>query len=352
MNYIGMDTHITTLEFAVVNERGMITRETRIPTGAKTMIEFIRSVPKPRKVYTEEGSLAAWVVETCLEFGEEVVVTDTKRNRWIGSSEEKLDSIDAKKLAQLARGGYVKAIAHPTGDRRRFRELVGSYHDTVISQTRIKNKVKSKFRQNGILCTGETVYSEKYRKEWREKLKGEKVSSQIIEELWKQLDATMDSVKRYLRLMRSESKKYPEVKNFQDLPGVALVNAATISAILADPNRFAHKGKVWTYAGLGMVKRGSGEKIYSNKLNRNFNRRLKCAIKQSAQVAVSSKDNPFRRHYLEMTLKNGVLPHRAKLTIARKMLATMYGMWKSGSKYDPAKVKGSSKSTESENSVR
>ena len=44
-----------------------------------------------------------------------------------------------------------------------------SYHDTVKSQTRIKNKLKAKFRQNGIKCSGETVYSAKYRKEWKKK---------------------------------------------------------------------------------------------------------------------------------------------------------------------------------------
>ena len=39
--------------------------------------------------------------------------------------------------------------------------------DTVKSQTRIKNKLKAKFRQNGIKCSGETVYSVKYREEWK-----------------------------------------------------------------------------------------------------------------------------------------------------------------------------------------
>jgi hypothetical protein len=38
-----------------------------------------------------------------------------------------------------------------------------AYHDTVKSTARIKNKIKAKFRQNGIQCTGATVYSETYR---------------------------------------------------------------------------------------------------------------------------------------------------------------------------------------------
>ena len=118
----------------------------------------------------EEGSLAAWALETCIHYGEKLVITDAKKNHWIGSSGQKDDAIDALKLAQLARGGYIKEVHHPVGHRRRFRELMIAYHDTVRSTTRIKNKIKAKFRQNGIQCTGVTVYSETYREEWERKL--------------------------------------------------------------------------------------------------------------------------------------------------------------------------------------
>jgi len=84
MNYIGMDTHISTLDFAVVNDRGELKKAYKIKTSAKGLIHFLQSVPKPRKLFIEEGCLAGWVVETCYAFGENVVVTDPKRNRWIG----------------------------------------------------------------------------------------------------------------------------------------------------------------------------------------------------------------------------------------------------------------------------
>jgi len=65
------------------------------------------------------------------------------------------------------------------------------------------------------------------------------------------------------------------------------------------------------------------------------NRLLKYSIKQAAEAAVIAKDNPFRRKYLEMTLLHGIAPHRAKLTVARDILTTMYAMWKKGEKYNP-----------------
>jgi hypothetical protein len=182
-----MDCHITTLEFAVVNEAGRLVKASRVATSVNGFMEFVKTVPPPRTIYMEEGALAAWALETCVRFREKLVITDAKKNYWIGSSGQKDDSIDALKLAKLARGGYIKEIHHPVGQRRRFRELMIAYHDAVRSTTRIKNKIKAKFRQNGILCTGTTVYSETHREEWKEKLPQEATLLLILDGLWRQL---------------------------------------------------------------------------------------------------------------------------------------------------------------------
>jgi len=335
MNYIGMDSHITTLDFAVVNETGRLVKSDRVATSVNGLIEFVKKVPPPRTIYMEEGTLAAWALETCVRFGEKLVITDPKKNHWIGSSGQKDDPLDALKLAQLARGGYIKEIHHPVGHRRRFRELMIAYHDTVRSTTRIKNKIKAKFRQNGILCTGTTVYSETYRKEWVEKLPQEMTLLLILDSLWRQMEQSEQTEKELLAAARAQAKRYPEIKRFQAIPGIGFIHAATISALLETPYRFANKRKVWMYAGLGIMRKSSGGKVYSEKLSTDYNRLLKYTMKQAASAAIQAKDNPFRRKYLDKTLLHGIAPHRAKLTIARDMLATMWIMWRKGEKYNP-----------------
>ena len=163
MYYIGMDCHIANLEFAVVNEKGKVVKRGRVSTSAKGMMDFIRSVPRPRKVIVEEGCLAAWIKEVCEMYQEELIISDPKENRWISQAGKKEDTVDAEKLAQLARGNFLKEIYHPMGEKRRFRELVLAYHDLVSMEIRLKNKIKAKFRENGILCSGRTVYLEKHR---------------------------------------------------------------------------------------------------------------------------------------------------------------------------------------------
>lgn len=283
----------------------------------------------------EEGTLAAWALETCVRFGEKLVIADPKRNHWIGSSGQKEDPVDALKLAQLGRGGYIKEIHHPVGQRRRFRELMTAYHDTVRSTTRIKNKIKARFRQNGIHCTGATVYSPTYREEWNGKLPQETTLLLILEGLWRQLEQSELTEKELLAAAKAQAKHYPEIKHFQALPGIGFIHAATISAMLETPYRFADKKKVWMYAGLGIMTRSSGGKVYSEKLSTDYNRLLKYTLKQAAETTIQTKGSPFRRKYLDMTLLHRTAPHRAKLTIARDMLATMWAMWRKGEKYNP-----------------
>jgi len=62
MHYIGMDTHISTLDFAVVNEAGRLVKAHRVATSVNEFMEFVKTVMPPRAIYMEEGTLAACAI--------------------------------------------------------------------------------------------------------------------------------------------------------------------------------------------------------------------------------------------------------------------------------------------------
>jgi transposase len=286
-------------------------------------------------VIIEEGPLASWLLEICIQNEEQLIITDPKRNHWIGSSGEKEDKIDAEKLAQLARGGYIKEIHHPVGQRRRLRELIMAYHDTNKSIVRVKNKIKAKFLQNGIQCPGKTVYLSQQRAEWRKKLPQEPTLLVIVDSLWRQLDQIQDNLEIILAEAILQAKRYPEIKLIDEIPGVGFIIAATIVAILETPHRFVDKRKVWAYAGLGINKKSSANKTYSEKLSKAYNRTLKCVVEEAAQAAINAGNNALQKTFSEMTVAKGIAPPRAKLTISRDIIATAWAMWKKGEHYNP-----------------
>lgn len=333
MHYIGMDVHIATIDFATVDEKGKVKYVETIRTSAKGISEHIKKVPGPKVVVVEEGTLSSWVKETVEGIGEKLVIADPKRNKWIGGSGHKSDRIDAKKLALLMRGGYIKEIYHPSGEERRFKELVLHYHDLVKVQTMVKNKLKAKFRQNGISCRGQTVYQEENNEKWMEKLPRCKKLEWQVRCLWDQLKLLEEQIQLTRQKLAFAGRKYPEIERFRKMKGIGLINAVTIRGIISTPHRFADKKKLWGYAGLGIVKRQSSEKIYSERLTQNYNRLLKNVFKSAAQSAIRSKDNQFRAQYLRLTIRGGMLPYKAQLTVARSICSTIYGMWMRGTDY-------------------
>ena len=213
--------------------------------------------------------------------------------------------------------------------------MVYYYHDQVKSRTRIKNKLKAKFRQNGIRCSGQTVYDEKHRERWLEKLPKASELRWQVEGYLAQLYFLDQHITLTKQRLKKEAGSHPEIKLLRGIKGIDWILASTISAIIGDIHRFANKKKLWMYGGLGMMKRESGGSILESHLSKDYNRHLKWAFKTAARAAVRSKDNPFRQQYNRLIMKQGVLPHRAMLTVARSIAATVYGVWKTSQAYDP-----------------
>jgi len=74
----------------VVSERGTVKNKARVKTSVKGFMEFVKTVPKPRKIFIEEGTLASWLLETSMRYGERLIITDPKTNKWIGKSIQKV----------------------------------------------------------------------------------------------------------------------------------------------------------------------------------------------------------------------------------------------------------------------
>ena len=64
---------------------------------------------------------------------------------------------------------------------------------------------------------------------------------------------------------------------------------------------------------------------------------LKNVILGAAKSAIASKDNVFADQY-QRWLNEGSSPWIARRNLARSLATVMWGMWKSGSVFDPSQV--------------
>jgi hypothetical protein len=101
-----------------MTQSGRVTKRWQGPTTIPQVAEALGEVPRPRKVVFEEGPLADWLLRNLEAHADEVVVCEPRRNALIAKDSDKDDPIDAEKLADLLRGGYVKPVHHPENQER------------------------------------------------------------------------------------------------------------------------------------------------------------------------------------------------------------------------------------------
>src|SRR6516162_3726551 len=151
-HFIGIDVHCQFCELAVVNAAGQMVQRDRCDTAIPALLQVIDGVARPRAVVIEEGPLAGWLWRELHGAVERLVVSEPRRNRLIVEDGDKDDDIDAEKLAQLLRGGFVKEVHQVASlERAVFKQQVAVYHFRVRQRVRESLRLRSLFRQHGMM---------------------------------------------------------------------------------------------------------------------------------------------------------------------------------------------------------
>ena len=332
MIYIGIDLHARHFSMAVLNQDDSIIFEETLPTSSQNLKAAVGAFGETKTVVFEESTIAAWAYRVLARCADEVVVADPLHNHWIAGDEKSNDITAARKLAQLLRAGLIRPVHHTTQQRQLFKELVLSYHDTSGEVVRFKNKLKAKFRQHGVQCTGSSVYGSG-RDEWLGRLpaRGARLQVQMLGE---SIDHFSEQKCGLRQQIGRHAQNSPVIAAFQHVPGIGLIRAATFFAIIDTPHRFANKRKVWSYCGLGVVGRQSDQMIGPKHLTRSGNRRLKDLAKGAAISAIGMGENQYARQYRRLLTK-GIKAENARLTVARAIVSTLYAMWRDDTTYQP-----------------
>jgi transposase len=168
-----------------------------------------------------------------------------------------------------------------------------------------------------------------------------------VEFLGLELDGLEELKAKTEKAMVQASHRYPISRILETAPGMGPVRVAQLLPIVVTPYRFRTKRQFWAYCGLAVTTRSSADwvrvdnrwvkarVVQTRGLNRNHNRTLKAIFKGAATTVITqARPNRFRQAYTRLC-EQGTKPNLAKLTVARKLAATVLAMWKSKEVYDP-----------------
>jgi len=346
--YIGMDVHKEAISIAVLDSTGKLVMESIIETKAATILQFIQGLRGNLQVTFEEGTWAAWLYDLLKPHVTKIVVCNPRRNALLKEG-NKSDKIDARKLAELLRGGLLRPVYHGEAGIRTLKELSRSYLTISKDLGRVMNRLKALYRGWAIPCAGTQVYAPRHRSEWLSKITEVGVRRRA-EHFYQQLDALQALRQEVRRDLLAESRKHDAAKLLRQIPCIGPIRAAVLIALIQTPHRFRTKRQLWTYSGLGIETHDSAQYRYVEGqlqrskqpvtlrgLNENHNHDLKNIFKGAATKA-SGCAGPFHDFY-EALLAKGRKPSMARLTLARKIAAITLIVWKKGVSFDAKHLK-------------
>jgi transposase len=178
------------------------------------------------------------------------------------------------------------------------------------------------------------------RRQMLERLPSEPTVQQDMGLLLEGFDHLAGQVKQLRRRLMELGKAEPMIQRFCQISGVKQVRAVTFFAVLDTPFRFKTKKKLWKYMGIGLERRRSGNGPVRLSVPMRCNRILKSVILGAAKSAIASRTNVFADQY-QRWLDAGCSPRIARRNVARSLATVMWGMWKSGSRFDEQLVSAS-----------
>lgn len=335
--FITMDTHCRTTDVCVKTARGKLVRREHLSTGIPQLRALIESVPRPRRLAFEEGSMAGWLYRNLQQSADEVLVCDPRRNAHVAKDGDKDDRIDAEKLNDLYRGGFLRQVHQLDSEQKAARrQLVGIYHERVRHRVSEGNVLLALGRRWGVMLRRSELLKEDGQVLLRTRLAEAGVPEPVLELadcLWESLRQAAEQEQMLHKRMCQLVRRDPVMTRVAELPGYGPVRAATLISCLDTPWRFKSKSALWKYVGIGLKREKSGDGLNIVRVEQACNRLLRNAVIGAAQSAIDQKENVFYERYAQW-IGNGVSFRNARRNVARSQVAAVWGMWKSGRAFD------------------
>jgi transposase len=342
--YLGIDVHRDSSTICVLSATGKRVRQEVVETNGQVLVRYLKQLPGTLHLCIEESTWSEWLHEILSPHVAELVVYQSE---W--SPGAKSDAIDAQGLAEKLRIGQAGPGIFKAAKRyQKLREWARAYQAITLDTARAKNRLKSLFQRRGIRCLGTGVYDPQEREDWFRQLPP--AMRPTAELLGIELDCLVELKAEAERALLQESRRHRISKILETAPGLGPIRTALVVATVVTPHRFRSKRQFWSYCGFGVVTRSSADWVQTQGgwikarstqtrgLNRNHHPTLKGIFKSAAMTAIcqTKADHPLRADYARLC-DAGTRPHLARITIARKIAATVLAMWKREEVYNPVR---------------
>lgn len=335
VDYIGFDIHKKTISFCAKAQDGKILDEGTIPAQRAKLTAWAQARPRPWVGAMEATLFTGWIYDHLKSAAQQLKVAHPAMLKAIAASKKKNDKVDGRKIADLLRCDLLPECYMAPSQIRDLRRVL-RYRNLVVRQaTRMKNRIA------GLLMETGTEYNKR-------RLHGKRYFSELLGSL----QETPDSVRDLLQLSRGQLEFFEtiqkrlvkglgenpqlseRVERLQSIRGVGQILSLSLTWALeiGEVGRFPSIAQAASYCGLTSAQHSSAGKEQRGPISKQRNKHLQSMLIEAAKLA--PRYNPQLAAVHERELKRGN-QNRATLAVARKLVAYLMAVDKSGKLFEP-----------------
>ena len=328
--FVGMDLHKNYLQIAVMNEKGKVLENSRINNNLKQVGRFFDNLNNEKTRIVMESSCVWYNIYKYLSEKKHlnVVLSNPIKTRAIASAKIKTDKLDAVKLANLLRGGYIAECYVPDRRIMDLRELVRHRAALVRMRTKLKNKIHSIVLMKGIQISGKhcSSFTHLYNEELKA-LNDYRINGYL--HLIESLDSEIKIVSKQIVTLAKEDEM---ASLLMTIPGIGYYSALLIVSEIGDINRFPDSHHLCSYAGLIPSTHSSGGITYHGSITKRGSKYLRWIMLECVHVHIrTNKSSNVTQFYARLAKAKG--NSKAAVAAASKLLRIVYCIMKEKRKY-------------------
>ena len=257
MRSIGLDVHRDFCEVAIC-EDGRTRRAGRIACDPQTLELFAGSLSADDEVAMEATSNALAIARILEGHVARVVLAHPRKVRVIAEAKVKTDQIDARVLAELLACDYLPAIWIGDERSRSLRRQISQRRALVKRRTALKNEIGAALmRTLAPRSPASDPFGAKGRA-WLAELELPDDERETVDACLRQLDFLAGELAHLERLIARRVRGDEDVRRLMTIPGIDMITAATLVAVIGDIRRFPTSRQLVGYLGLHPTVRQSG----------------------------------------------------------------------------------------------
>lgn len=336
MIYIGIDISSKSLTVHAINGRKQLVFKGDIPPTRSSLKKMVSELgAEPKLVVFEAGNQLKWIALTLKKIsGVYLHVVHPNEIKWINQSSGKTDKIDARKLAQLARGDMLPNKVHIVeGEVRELRELISARHTLQSKRVALINCIRGILKQEGYKLPEKFFQScDWYSK--LEKMRIGRAQKLILTSYMLSIERMLDAERELSTAILSIESK--DIELLESIPGIGGLTSRVISSAIDDIHRFESKKTIAKYGALTPRIYQSGGVTHLGRINRDGRIEVRRVLLQCAHTVARMKNyesKPLRDFFERIKKRRG--KKIAVIALARKLLTVAYGVLKTKKAYNP-----------------